>query len=74
MKLEDAAIPREQLKAIEATLSAEQRAHLEAGRERARNRLAQLDMQPEAIRARTEAAAKWEEEHGEISAFCGKQK
>lgn len=74
MKLEDAAIPRETLNAIEASLSDEQKADLEAARERVKKRLAQPDMQPEAIRARMEAAAKWEEEHGEVTAFCGKLK
>lgn len=69
VKLEDCAV-----KLDDSALTNEQRLELEAAKERATKRLSQPDMQPEAIRARMEAAAKWEEEHGEITAFCGKLK
>ena len=73
MKLEDAAIPREYFEQLEKSMTDERRQELEAARERAQKRLAQPDMQPDAIRARIEAAAKWEEEHGEITVFCGER-
>jgi hypothetical protein len=71
VKLEDVALKIED---IEYKLTDEQRAELDAARERVRKRLVQPDMQPEAIRARMEAAAKWEQEHGDVSAFCGERK
>jgi Spy/CpxP family protein refolding chaperone len=71
LSLCEAAISQEYFDEIYAKLTDEQRQALEAARERARKALASPHFSKEAMQARVAAAAKWEEENGEVSAFCG---
>lgn len=76
MKLDDVAIPREELDAIRATLSDEQRAELDAAKARV-ERYLNDPVQQARRKEQYEAAQKYWDEHPEIhdiTVYCGKLK